>query len=161
VTLLRCPHAPACRTWINLPTAAEADRAMDKHLRTEHKKEQHMSITLDTEYENDAPTEHNRVEADVWAMDCIYGDCEHATEADADAERPLPTCPTSKAIVCQECSERNSEYEGGIEPWPCQNQALQVWQAAGGPERQYDTVAEAFLRGWDDYVRRARAEAQR
>jgi hypothetical protein len=116
-----------------------------------------MRFTLEEKYESDAPTVHTRVEADVWPMDCIYGDCDHGTPADRDAERPLAACPSSKAIVCQECSEWHSEYEGGIESWPCENHAVQVWQKAGGEERQYDAMVEAFLRGWREHER-ARAD---
>ena len=107
------------------------------------------------EHESAAPTEHTRVETDVWPMECIYGDCEHAREADLDAERPLAACPSSRAVVCKECSEQNAEYEGGTEPWPCQNQALQEWQAAGGRERQSDAMCEAFLRGWSEHETRS------
>ncbi len=111
-------------------------------------------------YESDAPTEHTRTESTVWDMDCIYGECDHATEADERAERPLPACPSSKAIVCEECSEVNAQYEGGVQPWPCENQAVQQWQAAGGPERRYESMVEAFLRGWSEHEGRTRAEAK-
>lgn len=107
-----------------------------------------LEAAAPVEYESEAPERHTRVEADVWPIDCIYGDCEHVPEADVDAERPYKACPSSKAVVCQECSEWNSESEGGIESWPCENQALQEWMALGGPERRSDDMCEAFLRGW-------------
>lgn len=113
-----------------------------------------MSMKLRGKYESDAPTTHTRVEADVWAMDCIYDECEHGVHP--NAERPSEKCPSSKAVVCEECSEWNSQYEGGVEPWPCENQAVQDWQAAGGKERRYDAMVEAFLRGWGEHERRER-----
>lgn len=113
-----------------------------------------MSMKLRGKYESDAPTTHTRVEADVWAMECIYDECEHGV--DPDAERPSEKCPSSMAVVCEECSEWNSVYEGGVEPWPCENQAVQEWQAAGGKERQYDAMVEAFVRGWSEHERRER-----
>lgn len=109
-------------------------------------------------YESDVPTEHTRVEMDTWEMDCIYGECEHATEADENAERPLAACPSSKAVVCDECSTLNAEYESGVQPWPCENQAVQDWQAAGGSERQLTVIVEAFLRGWAEHDRRMEAQ---
>lgn len=129
---------PRCGAFNEAGIVAERDRLREQ-------------LALGDLYESDAPTSHTRVEADTWAMDCIYGDCDHATDADQDAERPLPACPSSKSIVCQECSDWNSEYEGGIESWPCENHAIQAWQAAGGPERQYDAMVEVFLRGWREH----------
>jgi hypothetical protein len=110
-----------------------------------------MSMKLREKYESDAPETHTRVEADVWNMDCIYGDCDHGVD-DAE-EHPSGKCPSSKAIICEECSEWNSQYEGGVELWPCENQAVQDWQGAGGEERQYDVMVEAFLRGWRERER--------
>lgn len=110
-----------------------------------------MSITLNDEYESGAPTDHHRAEIQVWAMDCIYGGCDH--ESDPDAVSPFASCPSSIVIGCQECSDQNAEYESGYEPWPCENQAVQAWQAVGGPERQYEAVVEAFLRGWREHER--------
>lgn len=118
-------------------------------------------IQITDKYESDAPTTHTRVEADTWPSDCIYGECGHGIAADVDAERPFDACPSSKEIVCQECSEWHSEYEGGVEPWPCENQAVQEWQALGGVERQYDTIVEAFLRGWREHAQRSEVEAER
>lgn len=116
-----------------------------------------MSMKLRGKYESDAPTTHTRVEADVWDMECIYGECEH--DVPDDAERPHPNCPSSKAIVCEECSEWNSQYEGGVEPWPCENQGVQDWQASGGKERRYEVMVEAFLRGWREHNNRRAADA--
>ncbi|MEX8058727.1 hypothetical protein [Microbacterium sp. 16-032] len=116
-----------------------------------------MSVELRGKYESGAPTAHTRVEVDVWAMDCIYDECEHGV--DPDEERPSDKCPSSKAVVCEECSEWNSEHEGGVEPWPCENQAVQDWQAAGGEERQYEVMVEAFFRGWSEHERRERLHA--
>jgi hypothetical protein len=113
-----------------------------------------MSMKLRGKYEDHTPRTHTRVETDVWDMDCIYGECGH--DDNPDAERPFEKCPSSKAIVCEECSEWNSEVEGGVEPWPCENQAVQEWQAAGRKERRYNAMVEAFLRGWREHERRDR-----
>lgn len=113
-----------------------------------------MSIKLEDKYESDAPTEHNRIETQIWEMDCIWGYCDHAH--DDDMEQPSKECPFSVVSVCEQCTDWLEEYESGIEAWPCVNQAVQEWQAAGGEDRQYDTVVDAFLRGWNERQNRTR-----
>lgn len=105
-------------------------------------------MKLNDKYESDAPTEHTRVELQVWSLDCLYEECGHGEEG---TQSPRPECPSSTMVACQQCSDWNAEYEGGAEPWPCENDAVQSWQAAGGKERRYDVVVEAFLRGWNEH----------
>lgn len=117
-------------------------------------------MKLTGKYESDAPTEHTRVELQVWSLGCLYEECGHG-DVDADTERPRPECPSSTMVACQECSDWNAEYESGAEPWPCENDAVQSWQAAGGKERRYAVVVEAFLRGWNEHRLTAEREIGR